>query len=138
MTPGERTVKIHSEQYPQALVVSLSGSFDALTADQARKAIGTQIDAGQRQIVLDLSRVDFMSSAGVRVLLEMLKGARRVGGDLRLAAAQSGIQRTLEISGLVRVLKTYPSVEEGLRSYEVQEPPASGSNGSQPRQVGTE
>jgi anti-anti-sigma factor len=118
-------VDIRSEQHVQALVISLAGSFDALTADEARQAIGRQIDNGRRQVVLDLSQVDFMSSAGVRVLLEMLKGARGMGGDLRLAAAQINVGRTLEISGLVRVLKTYPSVAEAVRSFDAQEPSAS-------------
>jgi len=108
---------IHSEQYHQTLVISLEGSFDALTADQARKAIGRQIDGGQQRIVLDLSQVDFMSSAGVRVLLEMLKSIRGMGGDLHLAAAQSSVGRTLEISGLVRVVKTYPSVAEAVHDF---------------------
>lgn len=106
---------INSEQHPQALVISLAGSFDALTADEARQAIGMQIEAGQQLIVLDLGGVDFMSSAGVRVILEMLKSIRQMGGDLRIAAARTGVEQTLEISGLVRVLKTYPSVPESLR-----------------------
>ena len=108
---------IQSQEKNQALVISLAGSFDALTADQARNAIGAQIDAGQQRIVLDLSQVDFMSSAGVRVILEMLKSARGTGGDLRLAAARSSVKQTLEISGLVRVLKTYPSVAEAVRDF---------------------
>lgn len=108
-------MNINCEQHRQALVVSLAGSFDALTADEARKAIGTQIEDGQQRIVLDLSQVDFMSSAGVRVILEMLKSIRRMGGELRLAAAQSSVEQTLEISGLVRVLKTYPSVAAAVR-----------------------
>jgi stage II sporulation protein AA (anti-sigma F factor antagonist) len=63
-----------------------------------------------------------MSSSGVRVLLSMVKKGRELGGDLRLAAAQPGAQRTLEISGLVRVLNVYPSVEEAVRSFGPQQP----------------
>ena len=108
---------INSDQHPQALVISLAGSFDALTAAEARKAIGTQIEAGQQRIVLDLSQVDFMSSAGVRVILEMLKSSRQMGGELRIAAAQPTVDQTLEISGLVRVLKTYPTISAALRDF---------------------
>jgi stage II sporulation protein AA (anti-sigma F factor antagonist) len=115
-------MEIQSEQYQQTLVVSLAGSLDALTADQAQATIGTQLNGGQQQVVLDLSRVDFMSSSGIRLLLEMLKRSREVGGDLCLVAAQPGVQRTLEISGLVRILKIYPSVEEAVRSSGLQEP----------------
>jgi anti-sigma B factor antagonist len=117
MTPEEEILDIHSEQHRQALIISLAGSFDALTADEARSAIGMQIGEGRQQIVLDLSQVEFMSSSGVRVLLETLKRVRGSGGDLHVAAAGSSVKRTLEISGLVRVLKTYPSVSEAVRDF---------------------
>jgi anti-anti-sigma factor len=110
-------VEIQSERRKQTIIISLTGSFDALTADQVRSTLGRQFDEGQRQVVLDLSQVHFMSSSGVRVLLEMLKTIREMGGDLRLAAAQPGVQRTLEISGLVRVLKAYASLEEAVGSF---------------------
>lgn len=112
---------IQSEHRQSTLVISFSGSIDALTADQADSFISTQLDQGQQQIALDLGHVDFMSSAGIRVLLDMLKRSRAMGGDLRLAATQPGVQRTLEISGMVRVLKVYPTVEEAVHSYDTLE-----------------
>lgn len=118
MTPAEDRLEIRSNQQQQTRVISLAGSFDALTADEARQTIALEIDRGQQQIVLDLSQVDFMSSAGVRVLLEMLRQVRETGGDLRLVAALASVERTLEISGLIRVLKSYPSVAEAVHSFE--------------------
>ena len=117
MIPEEETVDLHSEQHHQVVVIGLEGSFDALTADEARAKMQQQIDEGNQRIVLDLSRVDFLSSAGVRVLLQMLKRIRLLDGDLRLAAAQSSVEKTLEILGLVRVLKTYPSVAEAVHDF---------------------
>jgi anti-anti-sigma factor len=118
MNQRRETVEIQSERRQQAMVISLAGSFDALTAPQAERTIAARLEKGQQQVVVDLSQVDFMSSSGVRVLLIALKQSREVGSKLRLAAAQPGVQRTLEISGLVRVLKTYPTVEGALRSFE--------------------
>jgi len=115
-------MEIQFERYQQTLVISLAGSLDALTADQAWGTIGTQLNGGEPQVVLDLGQVGFMSSSGIRMLLEMLKQSRGMGGDLRLAAVQPGVQRILEISGLARLLKIYPSVEEAVRSFGVQEP----------------
>jgi stage II sporulation protein AA (anti-sigma F factor antagonist) len=114
-------MEIQSERHQRTLVISLVGSFDALTADEVESYIRAQLDGGQQQIVLDLRRVGFMSSAGIRVLLVMLKQSRGMGGDLRLAAVQPGVQRTLEISGLVRLFEIYPSVEEAVRSFGPQE-----------------
>jgi anti-anti-sigma factor len=110
-------MEIESERQDQILVVSLAGSFDALTADQVLAYVGAQFVGDQRQIVLDLHQVDFMSSSGMRALLELLKKGRTVDGDLRLADPQPGVQRSLEIAGLVRVLKVYPSREEAIRSF---------------------
>ncbi len=110
-------MEIQSELHQQTIVISLTGSFDALTADHVRSTIGRQFDEGQQQVVLDMSRVHFMSSSGVRVLLEMLKTGRGMGGDLRLAGAQPGIQRVLEISGLVRIIRVYASLEEAVGSF---------------------
>jgi anti-anti-sigma factor len=115
-------MEIQSERHQQILVIALAGSLDALTADQTQATIATELNGGEPQVVLDLSRVDFMSSSGIRMLLEMLKQSRGTGGDLRLAAAQPGVQRTLEIAGLVRLLKIYPSVGEAVRSFGLQEP----------------
>ena len=88
---------IQSEQRGGTLVISLAGSLDTLTAGRAQSTIGAQFDGGQHQIVLDLGQVDFMSSSGLRLLLDMLKRSRAVGGAFCLAAVQPGVQRTLEI-----------------------------------------
>lgn len=121
MNQRRQTVDIQTVQHQQTLVITLAGSFDALTADQAQTFVENQFDEGHQHVVLDLGQVDFMSSAGIRVLLDVLRKSRGIGGDLRLAVAQPGVQRTLEISGLVRVLKVYPSVEEAVHSFSHQE-----------------
>jgi anti-anti-sigma factor len=110
-------VDIHATQIGQTLVVSIEGSVDALTADQAADFLRAQVEGGQTQFVLDLSQVDFVSSSGLRVILEHLKSSRDRGGDLRLTGAQAGVERTLEISGLVHVLESYVSVDEAVASF---------------------
>ncbi len=110
-------MEIRSERHQQILVISLAGSLDALTADQTREAIAALLRGEEPQVVLDLCQVDFMSSSGIRMLMEILRLSRGLGGDVRLAAAQPGVQRTLEMSGLARLVKTFPSVEEAVRSF---------------------
>lgn len=110
-------MQIHSERQQQVLVISLAGSLDALSADEAQGTIAAQLNGEPQRVVLDLGCVDFMSSSGIRMLVETLKQSRGNGGDACLAAAHPGIQRTLEIAGLARLVKTYPSVEEAVRSF---------------------
>jgi anti-sigma B factor antagonist len=98
-------------------VVSISGSLDALTSAQMTSFMSEQITGGRRAIVADLSQVDFMSSAGLRAILITTKEVRRQGGDFRLAAAQSGVGKVLEMSGFTGIVKTFPTVESALASF---------------------
>jgi anti-anti-sigma factor len=109
-------VDIHAEQRDSALIVSVVGDIDALTADEVRVYLETQVADGQSRLVLDLSQVQFMSSSGVRLILGILKSSREQGGDLCLAATQPGVSRTLQIAGLSSILKAFPSVEEAISS----------------------
>jgi anti-sigma B factor antagonist len=108
---------IQATKTEQALVVTIEGSVDALTAESASRSLNELLEAGWSRFVLDLGHVDFMSSAGIRVILDALKKSRQQGGDLCLASAQDGVFRSLEISGLTRVLKTFPTVDEATDGF---------------------
>jgi anti-anti-sigma factor len=110
-------VDLHVEQFGETAVVSIAGDIDALTADEATAFLNAQLDGGREQLVLDLGQVEFMSSSGIRLLLEIWKRSREQGGDLLLAQAPPGVARTLEITGLIRILKVYPSVAEALATF---------------------
>lgn len=113
-------MEIQSQQRQGILVISLTGSLDALTADQAQRTIGDQLDGGQHQIVLDLDQLDFMSSSGLRLLLNVLRRSRDLGTGFCLAAVQPDVRRSLEISGLERILDIYRSVEDAVGRFNPQ------------------
>ena len=112
-------MEINVQQLAQTTVVSVAGSVDALTVDQLTGALTGQIGSGHRQLVIDLSQVDFMSSAGLRAVLAALKESRLHGGDLRLAGARPGVERTLKMSGVMNILKAYPALDEAVASFGV-------------------
>jgi len=111
-------VEITAEPAGPTTVIAISGSVDALTSGAVAHFLSEQIGAGQKQLVADLSRVEFMSSAGLRAILATLKESRQQGGDLRLAAAQPGVERVLKMSGFTSILKTYPTVAEAVASFQ--------------------
>ena len=108
---------ITAKQVGSVAVVSIVGSVDALTAEQVTRFLGAELDKGNKHIVGDLSQVDFMSSAGLRAILMALKDSRQQGGDLRLGAAQPGVEKVLKMSGFTNILKTYPTVDEAVASF---------------------
>lgn len=105
------------KQFDQTTVVSITGSIDALTAPEVTTFLSKQVADGMHHLVLDLSGVDFMSSAGLRAILTVLKESRQQGGDLRLAAAQPGVAKILKMSGFTTILKDFNSVDEAVTSF---------------------
>jgi anti-anti-sigma factor len=106
------------QQVNETAVVAIAGSIDALTADEVTRYLLQQIQNGQKELVADLSQVDFMSSAGLRAILIVIKEIRGKGGDFRLAGAQPGVEKILRIAGFTSILKTYASVPEAVASFE--------------------
>ncbi|MBI5880023.1 MAG: STAS domain-containing protein [Chloroflexi bacterium] len=112
-------MEIISTQRGTVLVFAVSGRMDTLTAPQLSAFLSAQITAGQHHLVADLSALNYTSSAGLRTLLAAVKDVRQHGGDLRLAAAQSGVYKVLELSGFTGILKNFPTVDAAVASFGV-------------------
>jgi anti-sigma B factor antagonist len=110
-------MKIRIEALEIASVVTIEGSVDGLTAETLLSTLQAHVQEGNARIVTDLSRVDYTSSAGLRVLLAMVKEARSRGGDLRLAGVTPNVRKVLELSGFTSILKLYDGVDAAVESY---------------------
>jgi anti-sigma B factor antagonist len=98
-------------------VVSVSGSVDALTAAELAGVIVAQIANRHVNLVVDLTNVEFMSSAGLRTLLGAVKETRSNGGDLRIASTNPGIDKVLKMSGFHNIAKVFTSSTDALSSF---------------------
>jgi anti-anti-sigma factor len=93
-------MQISATRHPRALVLTLAGRLDALAAEAAQQAILAQLGDDAR-LVLDLAGVDYLSSAGIRVLLVAAKTVgRRPGGFFAVARPTPTVRRILSDSGL--------------------------------------
>jgi anti-anti-sigma factor len=99
-------------------IVSVSESVDALTAADLSKALSAQIAEGRANLVVDLTGVEFMSSAGLRTLLGAVKESRSNGGDLRIASTNPGIDKVLKMSGFHNIAKVFASQSEAVASFQ--------------------
>ena len=112
-------MEINVKQLESTTIVCVTGSVDAFTADQLTSALTGEISRGHTQLVADISRMDFMSSAGLRAVLAATKEARLQGGDLRLSGAQPGVEKTLKMSGVTSILNAFPALDEAVASFGV-------------------
>ncbi len=117
MIKGEKRVEIKIFDREQTRVITVIGSIDSLTAPEITRFMLDQISQQWSNLILDLSQVDFMSSAGLRMILMVLKECRQLGGDLRLVGPKPGIERVLQITSFTSLLKIYPNLKEAVNSF---------------------
>lgn len=108
---------LKAETRGHATVVAVTGSLDALTSPELAEFMSGKIRDGNTRLVADLSRLEYTSSAGLRVLLNGVKEARQRGGDLRLAGVQPNVKKVLDLSGFTSILKTFGDVDSAVASY---------------------
>jgi len=95
-------------------VVAVAGEIDVYTAPQLREQLDRQIDAGTRDLVVDLSSVTFMDSTGLGVLVGRLKQIRLNEGSMRLVCNQDRVLKVFVITGLDKVFAIHATVDEAL------------------------
>lgn len=94
-------------------VVALTGKLDANTQLSAERALEEIVAGGATRVVLDCAGLEFLSSAGVRALLTLVKRVKPLGGAVSVCAPRTHVRQLLEFSGLKALLSVFPSVEEG-------------------------
>jgi anti-sigma B factor antagonist len=93
-------------------IVAFAGSLDSATAPQAQQALDGILAGGGRKIVVDFSGLDYISSAGLRVLLGTAK--RAGAGALRLFGLNETVREVFQISGFSTILPVFATEAEAL------------------------
>ena len=94
-------------------IVAIAGNLDSSTSPEAQKALDAVL-AGARTVAIDFTELDYISSAGLRVLLGAAKQLRASGGTLRMFGLNPSVREVFEISGFSTILAVYPSQAEAL------------------------
>lgn len=100
-----------------APVIELEGEVDVYTAPQLKQQMISLLDAGAKQMVVDLTQVEYLDSTALGVLIGGLKRMRERDGNLSLVCPSPRIRRVFEITGLDKIFDIYNSerdAEEAL------------------------
>ena len=95
-------------------VVQVKGEVDVYTAPELDAELTRLADAQVFDIVVDLSRVDFLDSTGLGVLVKALKRVRELDGRLAVVAREERIRKVFRITGLDSVMGLTDSVDTAL------------------------
>jgi anti-anti-sigma factor len=105
--------EVGKRQVDQAVVLSVSGEVDMLSAPRLDEAIHTALADGPAALIVDLSKVDFLASAGMTVLVT---AQSEVAPPTRFAVVANGpaTSRPIKLTGLDGILSLYSTLDSAL------------------------
>ncbi len=104
-------MEISSTQFKHCDHVKIIGRVDSSTAPQMADALNAIMDAGRYKIIIDFSGVEFISSAGLRVLVNAQKTCRRYNrGEVVLAKIPQNIYAALDLAGFTTLFQIFDEV----------------------------
>ena len=98
-------------------VVEIVGELDSRTSPQAQEKILPAVRSGGK-LVLDMSQVPFMSSAGLRMLLQLHRQTSATGGRISLVGLSEELVDTMSATGFLGSFTTYDTVEAAVAALE--------------------
>ncbi|MBN1428766.1 MAG: STAS domain-containing protein [Anaerolineae bacterium] len=110
-------MEISVTEMNRATLFTISGRIDSSNANQLGDALNARIDAGTLNIVVDLEKVDYLSSGGLRELVGALKRVKNDDGDLRLCSLPPRIQDVLELAGLDALFQVFETQVLAVGSF---------------------
>lgn len=97
------------------LVVVTTGELDHHQATKIRSEIDAAISKESKNIIFDFSKLSFMDSSGIGMIMGRYKKIQKFGGKLAIVSPKPQVKRILEMSGLFNIIILEPSVKQALK-----------------------
>ncbi len=108
-------MEIQTRKEKVAVVVSVKGRMDAVTAPEFDKHVVDLISRGEKTFLVNLSELDYISSAGLRSILALAKKLKERAGKIVVAGLKGPVEEVFKISGFQSMFKIFDSEESALR-----------------------
>jgi anti-sigma B factor antagonist len=110
-------MQVDQSRKDKVLVVSLSGRFDAQSAGEVETSLANAVQKGNINILVDMQGVEYISSAGLRVLLATAKKISGQQGKLILCALKPYVQEVFEVAGFNTIFEITKDSETALTAF---------------------
>ena len=110
-------MQIDQHQRDEVTVVTLSGRFDAQSAGEVEDKFSSVLQEGCQKLLVDMDGVDYISSAGLRVLLSTAKKLSASRGKLVLCSLKPYVREVFEVAGFTTIFTIQPDQEAALQAF---------------------
>lgn len=110
-------MKIQQSNLGGVTVLAPAGRIDTTTSGSLEETVRRSVDGGVRDMVVDFSSVDYISSAGLRVFLVLAKRMRDLQGRLVLCGMTEPVRQVFHLAGFMPLFRVEPSQEAALATF---------------------
>ncbi len=114
---SELKVSTSTDEAALTTIVRAEGSLDAETVPHLRKILVDLIEEGHCKLVIDMQKLDYISSAGVGAFIGVTKRVRHEKGDLIFVAPIPPVYNVLELLGLTKLFKIVDNCQEAIAEF---------------------
>ena len=117
MVNVDSLVEVKEDLRGDILILKVNGRLDAVSSPSTEKKIFDYINNGHVKILLNFSGVDYLSSAGMRVLLSVAKKLKAISGKLIVCSVTPNVMDVLKMSGFDHVLELTKKEEDAFNRF---------------------
>lgn len=110
-------MEIIEEKHEAISIYKLNGRLDSNTSQGFEKKIFDAISDGSKNMIVDFKDLDYISSAGLRVILKATKALNREDGKIMLCSMQDYVKEVFEIAGFDSFLPIVGTMDEALKAF---------------------
>ena len=109
---------IHKSTEQGLSVLSLEGYLDAHTAPEFEKAVQAEFEAGRVQMVVECTRLSYISSAGLGVFMSFIEEIRTAGGDIKICGLAPKVFQVFDILGFSALFDILPDLPAAIQRFQ--------------------
>ena len=110
-------MEITEEKSNDVSIIALNGRLNVTTTADLEKAFNKLFDEKCTKILVDCRDLEYISSAGLRVLLAAAKQFKKISGEIALSGLSQNVKQVFEISGFPTIFPIYTTRDEAIKSF---------------------
>ena len=111
-------IEIKQEEKYGAYIIRTAGYIDTMTAGEMEKAIEAAVNAKNHRVIVDLSGVDYISSAGWGIFVGYKKVLTKAKGDIKLCGLKTEVQEVYDVLDFTHILECYLDAERAAAAFD--------------------
>lgn len=103
--------------HPDAAIFHIKGRLDSTSTPELEQRVVLCLDQGAKNLVLDFSELDYINSAGLRILVLSYQRLTQLGGQVIVCGARDYIDELFVISGYNKIFPMYPDLDQAIKTF---------------------